>query len=162
VRTRTWSTNAPDVPVEALLEDYPPPLREIAERLRVIVKRAVPEATERVRVGWRLIAYDVPVGRGRTAFFAWVSAEKRHAHLGFPRGVHMNDPGSVLQGAGITKLARWLTFVPGDQIDDGRLEALVQEATRVAWRPRGLPWTIERAAGSSTSPPDPSGRTKRR
>jgi hypothetical protein len=139
------------IPVEALLEAYPPPMREIAERLRGIVTAAVPEATERVRVGWRLIAYDVPLDRRRTAFFAWVGPEIRHVHLGFPRGVHMVDRDGVLEGAGVTKLARWLTFVPGDAIDDRSLEALVAEAARIAWLPRALPWTLE-----GTAPPDPA------
>ena len=140
------------MPVEALLEAYPPPMREIAERLRAVVKRAVPEANERVRVGWRLIAYDVPVGRRRTAFFAWVSAEPRHVHLGFPRGVDMDDPERVLEGAGTTKLARWLTFVPGDALDEPRLGEFVLEAARVAWLPRSLPWTIVRSLQGSPEP----------
>jgi hypothetical protein len=127
-------------------------MRDIAERLRAVVKRAVPEATERVRSGWRLIAYDVPIGR-RTAFFAWVGPEAKHVHLGFPRGVHMDDADRLLQGAGITKLARWLTFVPGDTLDETSLEALVREAARLAWLPRALPWAVEprRRAGGEPS-----------
>jgi hypothetical protein len=134
------------MPVEALLEPYPAPMREIAERLRAVVKRAAPEASERVRIGWRLIGYDLPVGRRRTAFFAWVWLQPEHVHLGFTRGSLMDDPGHVLQGAGVTKLARWLTFVPGDRIDEPALAALVQEAARIAWLPRSLPWSIERVA----------------
>lgn len=119
-------------------------MREIAERLRSVVRAAVPEATERVRIGWRLIAYDLTLGR-RTAFFAWVGPERRHVHLGFPRGVQMAVPAGTLQGAGITKLARWLTFVPGDRIDEDALRELVLEAARIAWLPRFAPWTIEAA-----------------
>lgn len=125
------------MPVEALLDGYPPPMREIAERLRSIVKRATPEAAERVRVGWRLVAYDLPIKRSG-AFFAWVGPEAKHVHLGFPRGVLMNDPDRVLKGAGITKYARWLTFVPGDPTDEPTLAALVLEAARVAVVPKSL------------------------
>ena len=35
---------------------------------------AKPEGIERVRTGWRLIGYDLPVGR-RTRYFAWVAPE---------------------------------------------------------------------------------------
>ena len=59
------------MPVEALLEAYAPPLREIALRLRSIVVNAAPDAIERVRPGWRLIGYDLPVRR-HGMFFAWV------------------------------------------------------------------------------------------
>jgi hypothetical protein len=125
------------IPVEALLADYPPSHAVIAERLRAIVLDAVPEAVERVRTGWRLIGYDLPVKR-RSVFFAWIWLEPEHVHLGFPRGVHMADPRGVLQGAGITKLARWLTYEAGDAIDADLATVLVLEAARVAVIPRSL------------------------
>jgi hypothetical protein len=123
------------IPVEAFLADHPPADVEIAERLRSIVMHAVPDAVERVRPGWRLIGYDLPVRR-RGAMFAWVWLEPEHVHLGFPRGVQMDDPHGVLIGSGITKLARWLTYEPGDPIDDELAMGLVREAARVALIPR--------------------------
>ena len=125
------------IPVEALLDDVSPPLRDIADRLREIVKRTTPEASERVRLGWRLLAYDLPIKR-HGAFFAWVFPEKKHVHLGFPKGVLMDDARGVLKGAGVTKFARWVTFVPGDEIDEPMLAELVLEAARVAEIPKGL------------------------
>jgi hypothetical protein len=128
---------AETIPVEAFLEDVAPPMREIAERLRTIVKGATPEATERVRLGWRLLAYDLRIKR-HGAFFAWVFPERKHVHLGFPKGVLMDDPRGVLNGDGVTKYARWVTFVPGDEIDEELLAGLVLEAARVAVIPKGL------------------------
>ena len=96
-------------PPEALLEDYPPTMAALAHGLRGLVLAAVPDAIERVRPGWRIIGYDVRAGR-RTAYFAWVMPEREHVHLGFPRGVHLDDLGQVLEGHGITKAARWFTF----------------------------------------------------
>ena len=83
------------IPIEAFLDDIAPPMREIAERLRRIVRAATPEATERVRTGWRLLAYDLPIKR-HGAFFAWVFPERKHVHLGFPKGVLMNDPRGLM------------------------------------------------------------------
>ena len=123
------------LPVEAFLDGFPPAHRELAERLRAILLRAVPEATERVRVGWRLIGYDLPIGR-RSLFFAWVFPEAAHVHLGFPSGVLIDDPRGVLAGAGITKRARWLTFRPGDPIDEDLAIELVHAAAAVARIPR--------------------------
>lgn len=124
------------VPPEALLDAYPPPMRSIAHRLRSLVRSAMPDAIEAVRPGWRLIGYDVPAGR-RTRYFAFVWAEPEHVHLGFEHGVLMDDPDGLLQGAGITKRVRWLTFRPGDPIDRPRIERLVREAASVAVMSRG-------------------------
>jgi hypothetical protein len=119
------------IPPEALLETVPEPMREIAERLRAVVRRAVPQAIEAVRPGWRLIGYDVPSGR-RTAYFAYVAPEPGHVHLGFEHGVSMDDPGGILLGRGVTRRVRWLTFRPGDRLEPAVLDALVREAARVA------------------------------
>ncbi len=123
------------IPPEALLADYSPAHGVIATRLRRIVLDAVPDAMERVRSGWRLIGYDIPI-RKRTAMFAWVWLEPEHVHLGFPRGVDMEDPDGVMHGRGITKLARWLTYEPGDEVDEAIATELVLEAARVALIPR--------------------------
>jgi len=124
------------MPVEVFLDGFSPAHRAIANELRSIVKRAVPEATERVRVGWRLIGFDLPVGR-RSAFFAWVFPELEHVHLGFPAGVLIDDPNRVMSGAGITKRARWLTYATGDRIDAALATRLVLAAEAVARLPRG-------------------------
>ena len=119
------------IPPEAFLAGYPEPMRAIARELREIVRRTTPEAIERVRIGWRLIGYDLPVGR-RSVYFCWVAPEPGHVHLGFVDGVAMRDRDGVMRGAGVTKKARWLTFRPGDPIDRAQLEGLVEEGARVA------------------------------
>jgi hypothetical protein len=62
------------LPPEALLEAYPARIRRLAERLDAIMRRATPDALPRVRVGWRIIGYDLPVGR-RSVYFAFVAPE---------------------------------------------------------------------------------------
>jgi hypothetical protein len=117
-------------PPEALLAPYPPGHQAVANALRRLVKRAVPKAIERVRPGWGLIGYDVPVGR-RTRYFAFVWPEPEHVHLGFEHGVLMDDPDGLLQGAGVTKQVRWLTLTAVGHIPP-TAEELVREAVRVA------------------------------
>jgi uncharacterized protein DUF1801 len=123
------------LPVEVFLDGYAPPLRALAQELREAVLAATPEATERVRVGWRIVGFDLPVGR-RSAFFAWVFPERAHVHLGFPHGDRMAERPGVLDGAGITKRARWITYQPGDAIDHGLVRELVLEAAALAGVPR--------------------------
>ena len=123
------------IPPEVFLHGYPPPIMAVGQRLRSVVKRAVPDAIERVRPGWALIGYDLPVKR-HGVFFAWVWPELEHVHLGFPHGVLMDDPRRELKGDGITKKARWLTYQPGDRVDERQARRLVEEAVRVALIPR--------------------------
>lgn len=119
------------IPVEAILADLSPIHVDMAQRLRALVLAAAPGAIERVRPGWRLIGYDLPRRRG-TTFFAWIWPEHEHVHLGFPLGMVMRDPDGVLQGAGVTKRARWLTFQAVEEIDGAVATQLVEEAVRVA------------------------------
>jgi hypothetical protein len=124
------------IPPEALLDDFPPPMQAIAHRLRGVVKTAIPDAIERVRPGWRLIGYDLPT-RKNGVYFAFVAPEDAHVHLGFEHGWAMADPLGLLQGEGITKQVRWLTFTREDQIDVERSVVLVREAAAVAAMTRG-------------------------
>jgi hypothetical protein len=120
------------VPPELFLSGYPPPIQELAERLRAIVREAVPEAIARVRTGWRLIGYDVPVGR-RNRYFAFVAPEPEHVHLGFEYGVWMSDPEGLLQGAHLDlKKVRYTTYRPGDAIPTDALVRYTREAAELA------------------------------
>jgi hypothetical protein len=111
-------------------------MRAIAEALRAIVRRVVPDAIEAVRPGWRLIGYDVPVGR-RSVYFAYVAPEPIHVHLGFEHGIFMNDPEGRLEGAYLNlRKVRYLTVRSIDEIDEAATLGLVREAVRVAVLPR--------------------------
>ena len=120
------------IPPDAFLADYPEPTQAIAETLRALVRRTVPEAVERVRLGWRLIGYDLPVGR-RSVFFAYVAPEPVHVHLGFQVGTLMADPERLLEGAHLRlKKVRYLTFAPGQPIPEQTVVELIRESARVA------------------------------
>lgn len=119
------------IPPEALLAAYPDPIADLAEQVRLVVRLAVPDAIEAVRPGWRVIGYNLPIGR-RAPFFAWIMAEIEHVHLGFPQGILLADPGSRLDGNGITKRARWLTVQPGQVLDTKVFGWYAAEGARLA------------------------------
>jgi hypothetical protein len=120
------------IPPELFLLGFPPGIRDAAERLCAVVRRAVPDAIERVRPGWRLIGYDVPFGR-RTRYFAFVAPEVEHVHLGFEYGVWMADPHRLLRGAHLDlRKVRYLTCQPGDPIPERELVEYAREAARLA------------------------------
>jgi hypothetical protein len=121
-----------ELPPEVFLDAYAPAIRRTAEVLRAVVRRTVPDAVERVRIGWRLIGYEVPIGR-RRRYFASVAPEPEHVHLGFAYGVWVPDPEGRLEGAHLNlRQVRYTTFRAGDPIPEAALEALTQEAARVA------------------------------
>lgn len=120
------------IPPDLFLGGYAREIRDVAERLCGVVHMAVPEAIERVRTGWRLIGYDVPVGR-RTRYFAFVAPEPEHVHLGFEYGVWMADPDGVLLGAHLDlRKVRFVTYRPGDPIPADTLVRYAREAADLA------------------------------
>lgn len=120
-----------DVPVELFLDAFPLPIRTIALDLRALVREAAPTVVERVRGGWALIGYDVPLGR-RKRYVAFIAPEMKHIHLGFEVGTMMR-PRPELQGAhlGLRKV-RFLTWEPGDDVDGELVRDLVREAVGIA------------------------------
>ena len=120
------------MPPEALLADYPPHIGATANWLRDVVRRAVPDAIERVRPGWRLIGYDILIGR-RTAYFAFVWPEPEHAHLGFEHGVLLEDPDELLRGAELKlKRVRFVTCHHPRELPERALGDLVRAAAGLA------------------------------
>lgn len=130
------------IPAEVLLDEIPPELGAIGERMRLLVHETLPDALERVRPGWRVIGYDLPVGRRRTVFFAWILPQPEHIHLGFVHGTALDDPHGLLQGQRGVKYARWTTYAPGDAFDEVPVRALLIEAALVAGLPREARRTI--------------------
>ena len=137
------------IPVEAFLADFPVAIRGAASQLRRVVRQAVPGVVERVRPGWHLIGYDVPIGR-RKRFFAYIAPEPRHVHIGFEYGAWMADPEYVLEGAHLRlRKVRYLTFQPGQPIPSAAVRDLVLEAASVALMPASerLVLVLDRADG---------------
>src|SRR5688572_27373841 len=83
-----------DVSVSEFLSGFDPRLRRLAGAARKRILTAVPHATERVRLGWRLIGYDAP------AYFAFISLEGNSVRIGFEWGVMLTDPSGLLEGTG--------------------------------------------------------------
>jgi hypothetical protein len=157
------------IPPEALLADYPAEIRSQAEVLRTIVRDTVPEVIERVRGGWRLIGYEIPIGR-RPRYFAYIAPEPVHVHLGFEYGAWMSDPDRRLEGAHLKlRKVRFMTFTPGEPIPTAACADLLREAVRVAtlsrderlalaldrdWAPDGAPERDRPNAGGYQSTKD--------
>jgi hypothetical protein len=123
------------IPPELFLEGYAADVRETANRLRAVVKAAVPDAIERVRPGWALIGYDLPIRR-HGVYFAWVWPEREHVHLGFQHGILMDDPDRRLRGAHLKlKKVRYVTVDPGAEFPEAEFVELTRHAAEIAALP---------------------------
>ena len=123
------------IPPELFLEGYAADVRGTANRLRAVVKTAVPDAIERVRPGWALIGYDLPTRR-HGVYFAWVWPEREHVHLGWQHGIFMDDPDRLLQGAHLKlKKVRYVTVDPGDDFPEAAFVELTRHAAEIAALP---------------------------
>jgi len=118
--------------ISELLAFYPVPIARLAQELRRVVRRAAPTAVERVRPGWGLIGYDLPITRNGT-YFAWIWPENEHVHVGWQVGTLMADPRGLLRGAHLKlKKVRYLTYAPGDVIDAEHVVEFTRDAARIA------------------------------
>jgi hypothetical protein len=128
-------TATESIPPELFLEGYAEDIRATANALRAVVRVAVPDAIERVRPGWSIIGYDLPIRR-HGVYFAWVWPEAVHVHLGFQHGIFMDDPDRMLEGAHLElKKVRYVTIEPGDPIPEAALVELTRQAADIAALP---------------------------
>ena len=114
---------------DRFLAPYPRQIREIATELRRLVLETVPNTTEAVYPGWRLIGYrqmDRPGGR----YFCFVAPMADHVRLGFEYGSSLTDDHDLLEGEG--KQVRYVTVRDLGSINPERSSALIAEAAMVA------------------------------
>lgn len=116
---------------DEFISHYPPPLRELADALRALVRATLPDAVETVNAGWGLLAYRVPDGKS-TAYFGYIGADGDHAHLGFEYGILLPDPQNLLQGKGTQ--VRYLTIRHVREIREKEFANLIRTAADIARR----------------------------
>jgi hypothetical protein len=122
-----------NVAIDLFIAAFPWRIQTLAQRLRTIVRSVFPDAEERMRPGWRVINYHLPVGKRRTREVAWVMVEPVHVHLGFSYGAWMRDADTLLEGRQEhLRKVRYVTFDPGATIPKPRMRALLLEAYDVA------------------------------
>jgi hypothetical protein len=121
-----------DPAIAGFLAFYPPGIVRQVQVLRKLVIRAVPTAVERLRPGWRLLGYDLPIA-GRGTYFAWIWPQIEHVHVGWEYGTLMADPDGFLQGGDLNlKKVRYLTFEPAQRVEAKLVIDFTREAARIA------------------------------
>jgi hypothetical protein len=121
-----------DQTIDEFLEFYPPGIVRQVATLRELVRRAVPSAVERLRPGWKLIGYDLPITK-HGKYFAWIWPQVEHVHVGWEVGTLMSDPKGLLGGATLgLKRVRYLTYEPGQRIPARLVIDFTRDAARIA------------------------------
>lgn len=97
-KPRPLSAKAPSV--EEFLEPFPKEIQFIVNRLRKLIRQAVPEIIERMYPGWKLIGYRAQRGND-SYYFGFLAPFEDRVVLGFEYGKMLSDPHKVLEGTGI-------------------------------------------------------------
>ena len=92
------NTKTGDPAVDTFLKGYSPQVREIAVRAREVILSVLPDATEKVYPGWKVIQYAA--GADMKSVFAAISPQRERVNLGLAGGVDLEDPDGLLEGDG--------------------------------------------------------------
>lgn len=110
--------------VNAFLAGYTPGVQMIVYELRALVLDVVPEAIEQIDVPAKLIAYGFRQTYKDT--ICVIMPLKAGVNLGFPRGIDLPDPASLLTGTG--KKARHVRITTIEDVKATALRALLEAA----------------------------------
>lgn len=109
---------------EELFYSFPEPVPDLCWHLRDLVLDAIPDVEERVRPGWRRLAFT----RGPASIVLCAIAPQRdHARLIFERGADLTDPGGRLRSSG--GQGRFVRFDTAADIDDDLVRNLLAQLT---------------------------------
>jgi len=108
--------------VDQLLDQHVPPVRAIAQRLRVLVQRSVPEAEERVYPGWHAIGYVHP----NAGYFGAIFPREDAVKLCFEWGAELPDPHHILTGN--QKRVRYVVVADETEIPEDAIVEMIQAA----------------------------------
>jgi hypothetical protein len=107
---------------EACVQRGNPVLKPVAEELRRLVKKAVPESSETINP-WGIPTFD---SHGP---FCLLMVGKNHVTFGFSRGTSLTDSAGLLEGTG--KNLRHVKLKELEQVRDLNLRKLIMEAAEL-------------------------------
>ncbi len=119
--------NSQDDPVATFLAAYSPAVQAVAQAVRAVLRTAMPQATERVHSGWKVIQWGTGPKMADQRFV--ISPLTGSFNLNISDAVRLPDPDGLLRGTG--KGIRHLKFTQPDQVANPAVRALI--AAAVAW-----------------------------
>jgi hypothetical protein len=110
--------------LEQFLAPYAPEIRDLAWRLRAVIREVMPEAIEQLDPPAHLIGYGID--RSYKGLVCGITLHKAHINLMFARGTELPDPDHLLAGTG--KRARHVTLKQPAQIENPAVRTLLAAA----------------------------------
>jgi hypothetical protein len=107
---------------DALLAPLPPETRQLANRIRTVVCKAVPTLTERALPGWRAIGFRDAQAGHVCALFPFGPEVRLYVE----HGARLSDPDGLLQGT--MKRGRYVAFRTQRDVRARALTRLVRRA----------------------------------
>jgi hypothetical protein len=127
---------------EEFLSGFSPPIQALANRLRALIRRVLPESTEQVRLGWQLIGLYLPARGRKPVYTGFIIPHTDYVTLGFEYGCLLDDPAGLLLGgpkAGEQlKQVRYLTFRQAGDLRPAVVTPYLKQAAEVALMPNDL------------------------
>ncbi len=113
-------------PAEPLLDKLTPEARALVQQLRPLIKAVLPQAEERVHLGWDVIRYGD--GKNMRDVIVALSPQRAYVNLEFGDGVDLPDPAHRLEGTG--KRLRHVKIRTGEDVGHADVRALLEAAGR--------------------------------
>ena len=135
---------------EDILADHSPAVRSLANRLRMVIKTAVPVASEAAYPVWHAIGYRHPT----SGYFCGIFPQADLVDLAFEYGVLLPDPHKLLTGKG--KQVRYLHLEDGREIPEGALRELIEAALSLPDGRQAKQELLRAATSRGSTPSDPS------
>ena len=117
---------------EDVLAPYPPRIAALAQRLRGIVNRTMPEADERAYPVWKGIGYVHP----QAGYVCGIFPNRDHVALAFEFGVLLHDPERLLRpGRTSAKKVRYLEVRTARDIRAKAIKTWLEQSVALRTRP---------------------------
>ena len=111
---------------EEYINQFDPPVGDILNSLRAVIRKATPKASEYVEKD--MLAYALGPNTYKASICV-ISGHKAHVTLGFLRGVKLDDPDKLLLGKG--KTVRHIKFMSIAELPKQAVSAWVKQATKL-------------------------------
>ena len=116
---------------EYILADHSSRIRALAQRLRRVIRRAVPEAIEVAYPTWHAIGYRHP----KAGYFCGIFPYEDHIKIYFEHGIRLPDPHGVLEGDG--RQTRYVCVQGAKDVRTTALKELLSAAINLPARRQG-------------------------
>ena len=110
--------------IEQFLAPYAPGVRDLAWKLRAVIREVMPEAIEQLDPPAHLIGYGID--RTYKGLICGITLHRAHINLMFARGTELPDPQHLLVGTG--KRARHVKIQQAAEVENPALRALLVAA----------------------------------